>query len=177
MNAIVIAAAVMASTGLNTGYITGKQYVVALTICQGDPLGKAEAGAVEVLSRPILCLTQGQTGFFQVGQLAPVSQQQLGHILRARVVPQSNTTVQLQLEYHHRELISQIEHCETTRDAASRQSPVLVLGKPTTLRLAAESATKQTWATVTVYEDRANPPVTMRKGMTWTVRGLGSAGK
>jgi hypothetical protein len=132
------------------GLVAPPQFIVDVALFRGDPLGTREAGTVRVLGRPTLLVTNRRTGALRVGPaanqialevtIAPSREPPLRMQLRATVVttPTASTA-------------NAAGFAPSRNEAGVVSGMRLVLGQPTTIRLAADSPTDQTWAVVTVH--------------------------
>lgn len=149
MTALLVAAGIASGV---TGAVPQPQYMVKVAIYHGDPLGSQADGTLDVLSRPTLLLTGGQTGYFGVGQTQPVARN-----LTLRMTPGKIIADKL---WARIEFDWSSESVPPNGSISTNTSVRLTLGRPLTVRLAADSPSVQTWIVLTAvrYENRNQLP-------------------
>ncbi|MFO0848348.1 MAG: hypothetical protein U0871_07310 [Gemmataceae bacterium] len=133
-----------------------------MTVYRGDPLGSVAAigsGGIEVVSRPRLLLTAGQSGYFQVGQTIPPEN---SLSMRLNCTPAPGGLIETMFETHVVEFAPPPPGIGgglvEMRKAGTSQSRITARpAAPVTIRLTANSPTDQTWAVLTVTHFQGPP--------------------
>ncbi|MBX9623149.1 MAG: type II and III secretion system protein [Gemmataceae bacterium] len=146
------------------GLMPAPQVHIAVTVYEGDPLGTREAGTVRVLAEPQVVTPTGRPGFFLVGKDVPcptprnpAAVEKVGTSLELLpVVLRPDGRVWVELNAKHRQ-VNPAHGVETAAgfvpgftELGMRAAWISKPGESFRQRIAARSATDQTWVEVTV---------------------------
>ncbi len=172
MNAFLAAVAVAAGAAGQQGLLPPKQYLVEVTLYQGDPLGSREDKTLRVLTEPKAVTASGRSVFFQQGgQIAlparPTGRdgdqpglvyERVGTSREVLPIGFANGKVYLEITVTSRTadtgrgIKTEAGFVPGFNEQQTRVARVDAPGKPLTVRLSAASPADQTWAVVAVSE-------------------------
>jgi hypothetical protein len=163
MSAMVIALGLAMGTSVQAE-VPVEQYLIQVIVYKGDPLGSKAERTVEVLSRPQIMVLAGQTGYVQVGGEVPVVRgtQGIEYIvtgltLKLTPKPQADGTAQLIVESKLTKPVPAPVNLGNGLTAVAFNSEnftairVMKDTQTVRVRIAADSATDQTWAELTLH--------------------------
>lgn len=145
------------------GLVPAPQVHIAVTVYEGDPLGTREAGTVRVLAQPQMVVQSGRPGMVAFGQdvLVPgpdgsITTERVGVTVEVLPVRQADGRVWVELNATHRYVTPGLGAKTAAgfvpgfTEQALRAAVTTKPGETVRQRIAARSATDQTWVELTV---------------------------